>query len=471
MSVHVERSTSGVPGPGVRSAGQRPVRRPAMRTPRPGICGAHHGMRRTLRARRQPWATWPPTNSEPRPTRSEPFGQPRPKATARRMAGWSASGSVRTYPTGSGPWSWTISGCATSCAGSHSTADTGGGAKSRRADGTIRVGSRGDRPGAGRARRRQGRGPGRAVPDRGHPRAGRLLRDHGRLPAGHGGSAVDRRSARSAVAPGAGRPRRRSATLSAEIRRSIEWVAIPEDLAAEITRSLAKLGERRRLRRPLQRHGRGPADGLLRGPAGHVPERRRAGGDPPARQPLLGLALHRAGGELPPAERRGPPHGPDGRGRAADGLPAGGGHPVHGRPRHGQPQGRLRRGQLRPRRGAGLRPRERGRLHGAGRRGRRARRSAPSSSPSSPRRRRNAGTGDRAGAAGGACPDGCAGRAAGGAGPADRGALRPSPGHRMVPGRRWLPDRPEPADHDAVPHPGGGRPARTTSTSRSVTAR
>ena len=36
-------------------------------------------------------------------------------------------------------------------------------------------------------------------------------------------------------------------------------------------------------------------------------------------------------------------------------------------------------------------------------------------------------------------------------------ALRASPGHRMVPGRRWLRDRPEPADHHAVPHPRGRR--------------
>ena len=126
-----------------------------------------------------------------------------------------------------------------------------------------------------------------------------------------------------------------------------------------------------RLRRPVQRDGGGLADGLLRGPAGHVPERRGAGGDPPARQPVLGLALHRAGRDLPPAERRRPPAGPDGRGRAADGLPAGGWHPVHGRPRHGQPEGRLRGGQLRPRRGPGLRPGECRRLQGAGRRGRR----------------------------------------------------------------------------------------------------
>ena len=41
--------------------------------------------------------------------------------------------------------------------------------------------------------------------------------------------------------------------------------------------------------------------------------------------------------------------------------------------------------------------------------------------------------------------------------PADRSALRPPAGHRVVPGRRRLPDRPEPADHHAVPHPRGRR--------------
>ena len=61
---------------------------------------------------------------------------------------------------------------------------------------------------------------------------------------------------------------------------------------------------------------------------------------------------------------------------------------------------------------------------------------------------------ERQGAAG---ADGCAGRAARAAGPADRSALRPPPGHRVVPSRRWLSDRPEPADHDAVSRPGGRR--------------
>ncbi len=45
---------------------------------------------------------------------------------------------------------------------------------------------------------------------------------------------------------------------------------------------------------------------------------------------------------------------------------------------------------------------------------------------------------DRAGAAGGACADGHAGRTAGAARPADRGAFRQPPGHRVVPGRRWF---------------------------------
>ena len=126
-----------------------------------------------------------------------------------------------------------------------------------------------------------------------------------------------------------------------------------------------------RLRRPIERDGGGPADGLLRGPAGHVPERRGAGGDPPAHQPVLGLAVHRAGRDLPPAQRLRPPEGPHGRGRAADGLPAGCRRPLHGRPRHLEPEGRRRGGQLRPRRGAGLRPGEPGRLQGARRRDRR----------------------------------------------------------------------------------------------------
>src|ERR687889_673057 len=75
------------------------------------------------------------------------------------------------------------------------------------ADGLLRVGFPGDQPDAGPGRWRQGRAPGGAFADRRPPRAGWLLRDDGRLPADHGG------------------------------------IAIPDDLAAAITRSLARLGE------------------------------------------------------------------------------------------------------------------------------------------------------------------------------------------------------------------------------------
>ena len=79
--------------------------------------------------------------------------------------------------------------------------------------------------------------------------------------------------------------------------------------------------------------------------------------------------------------------------------------------------------------------------------------------------------GDRASASGAASPDRRAGRAARSAGPADRSALRPPPGHRMVPGRRRVPDCPEPADHHPVPHPRDQRSRATTSTSPSAISR
>ena len=275
----------------------------------------------------------------------------------------------------------------------------------------------------------QGREPRGALADRGHPRAAWLLRDDGRVPADRVGCRADRRTARSAVAPGRGRRRgdphaQRGDPPDHRGDRDPRRPGGGDHPRARPSRRA------RRLRRPVERDGRGPADGLLRGPAGLVPERRGGARDPPARQQVLGLALHRAGRRLPPAERLRPPEGPHGRGRAADGLPARGRRPLHGRPRHGQPEGRLGGGRPRPRRGPGLRPGERRRLRGAGRRSRR-----------------------EGGAAGATGADGCAGRGARAARPADRSALRPPPGHRMVPGRRRLPDRPEPADHDAVPHP------------------
>ncbi len=200
---------------------------------------------------------------------------------------------------------------------------------------------------------------------------------------------------------------------------------------------------------------RGPADGLLRRAAGHLPERRGASGDPRAHQPVLGVALHRAGRDLPPPEWIRPADSPNGRDRAADGVPAGGRHPLHGRPCHVKPEGRLRGGRLRTRRGPGLRPGERGRLPGARKRDRRQSNRHQAAGDPRLADRRNAGTADRAGASGAASTNGCAGRATRAAGTPDRRALRRPPGHRMVPGRRRLPDRPEPADHHAVPDPRG----------------
>ena len=120
------------------------------------------------------------------------------------------------------------------------------------------------------------------------------------------------------------------------------------------------------LRRPLQRHRGGPADGIFRRAAGHLSERHRQAGDPAAHQPVLGLALHRSGRHLPPAERLRPPSGPPGGDRPADDLPPGGRDHVHRRPGHLQPQDLHHRCRLRPGRGAGLRPGEPRHLQGPG---------------------------------------------------------------------------------------------------------
>ena len=342
--------------------------------------------------------------------------------------------------------------------------------RGRRADGLLRVGFPGDRRDSGCGRWWKGGAPGGAFADRGHPCAGRLLRDDGRLPADPGGGAVDRRPARPAVAPGAVRPggdthAQRGDPAGPRRDRHPRGSGVGDHALAGPARRAG------RLRRPIQRDGGGLAERILRGPARHLPERRGSGGGPPARQPMLGLALHRARSHLSPAERLRAPEGPDGRGRAADGLPAGGRHPVHRRPRHLQPEGRLRGGQLRPRRGPGLRPGERRRLQGARRRGHRQ--GARHQAACHPRRAggRDAGTGDRAAAPGAAGADGRTGRATRATGPADRSALRLPPGHRVVP-RSTMGSGSSRAGRSPRCSP-SPRPAteRTTSTSPSATSR
>ena len=259
--------------------------------------------------------------------------------------------------------------------------------------------------------------------------------------------------------------------LSAEIRRAVEGIAIPDDLAAAITRSVARLGGQAAYAVRSSATAEdlptasfaGQQDTYLNvvGPAAILEHVSRC---------WASLFTERA---VTYRLRNGFDHRKVQMAVVVQRMvfPQAAGHPVHGRPGHLQPEGRLHRGQLRPRRGPGRRPGEPGRLPGAGRRGRRQGGRRQAARHPRPAGRRNAGTGDRAGASGAAGADRCAGRAARSARPADRGALRPAPGHRVVPGRRRVPDRPEPADHHAVPHPRDRATRATTSTSPSATSR
>ena len=246
-------------------------------------------------------------------------------------------------------------------------------------------------------------------------------------------------------------------TLSAEIRRTLEGIAIPDDLAAAITRALARLGEQAAYAVRSSATAEdlptasfaGQQDTYLNivGPAAILQHVSRC---------WASLFTERA---VTYRLRNGVDHRKVHMAVVVQQMvfPRRGRHPLHGRPRHVQPQGRVGGGRLRPRRGPGLRPGERRPLQGAGRRGRRQGGRHQAARHSRLGGRRDAGTDDRAGAAGAAGADGCAGHSARAARPADRSAFRPPAGHRMVPGRRWLPDRPEPADHHAVPHPRGRR--------------
>ena len=167
--------------------------------------------------------------------------------------------------------------------------------------------------------------------------------------------------------------------LSAEIRQTIEGIAIPDDLAAAITVRLARLGEQAAYAVRSSATAEdlptasfaGQQDTYLNvvGPAAILQHVSRCWASLFTERAVT----YRLRNGL---DDRKVQHG---RGRAADGLSAGGRHPVHGRPRHRQPQGRLRGGQLRPRRGPRLGPGECRRLQGTGRRGRRTERLPPSS--------------------------------------------------------------------------------------------
>lgn len=88
-------------------------------------------------------------------------------------------------------------------------------------------------------------------------------------------------------------------TLSADIRRVVEGVAVPDDLVAAISESLARLGEQASYAvRSSATAEDLPTASFMR-PAGLVPEHRGPTGDPSARPKVLGLAVHRAGSDLP----------------------------------------------------------------------------------------------------------------------------------------------------------------------------
>ena len=109
-------------------------------------------------------------------------------------------------------------------------------------------------------------------------------------------------------------------------------------------------------------HRGGPPVRQLRGPAGHLPQRRRRRGRARRRPPLLGVAVDRPRGRLPRHQRHRPPHRASRRGRPADGRRRGRGRALHRRPGHRPaPAGGDRR-EPGPRRGRGLRRRQPGPL-------------------------------------------------------------------------------------------------------------
>ena len=101
------------------------------------------------------------------------------------------------------------------------------------------------------------------------PGAAGLLCDDGGLPAGRGGGCL--RSTPCGTNSARLDPADREAvrTLSADLRRWIEGAPVPDDLGGgDHHRSCRLLGVAGGLRRALQRDRGGPADRLVRGPAG-----------------------------------------------------------------------------------------------------------------------------------------------------------------------------------------------------------
>ena len=186
-------------------------------------------------------------------------------------------------------------------------------------------------------------------------------------------------------------------TLSAEIRRTLEGIAIPDDLAAAITGALARLGEHAAYAVRSSATAEdlptasfaGQQDTYLNvvGPAAILQHVSRC---------WASLFTERA---VTYRLRNGFDHRKVHMAVVVQQMvfPQAAGVLFTADPVTSQPEGRLRGGQLRPRRGPGLRPGERGRLQGARRRGRRQ--GGRHQAARHPRLagRRDAGTGDRPG--------------------------------------------------------------------------
>jgi phosphoenolpyruvate synthase/pyruvate phosphate dikinase len=99
-------------------------------------------------------------------------------------------------------------------------------------------------------------------------------------------------------------------TLSAEIRRILE--RIPDDLAAAITGALAGLGEQAAYAVRSSATAEDLPTASFAGQQDTYLNVVGPVGDPPARQPVLGIAVHRASRDLPHAERLRSPEGPHG---------------------------------------------------------------------------------------------------------------------------------------------------------------
>ena len=109
-------------------------------------------------------------------------------------------------------------------------------------------------------------------------------------------------------------------TLSAEVRRTIEGTAIPDDLAAAITRSVAVLGEQAAY---AVRSSATAEDLPTASFAGQQDTYLNVVGtavDPRHISRSWASLFTETGRDLPASERLRPPGGPHGRGRAADGV-------------------------------------------------------------------------------------------------------------------------------------------------------